>query len=81
MKAMFHWARKNDILKNIPNIDAISRAKVIHQDRFVFNPEQINILLSIAHIKIQSMIWLSLNCGFGCTDCAFLIPTIKSDCA
>ena len=72
MKAMFHWARKNDILKDIPNIDAISRAKEIHQDRFTFNQEQINKLLSIADIKIQAMIWLGLNCGFGCTDCAYL---------
>ena len=36
MKAMFHWARKNDIIKNIPNIDAISRGKVNHQDRFIY---------------------------------------------
>ena len=69
---MFHWARKNDIVKNIPNIDAVSRAKVIHHDRYTFNYEQINILLSIADIKMQAMIWLGLNCGFGCTDCAFL---------
>jgi integrase len=54
MKAMFQWARKNDILKNIPNIDAISRCKVIHQDRFTFNSEQINILLSAATIAARS---------------------------
>jgi len=39
MKAMFHWARKNDILKTIPNIDAISRRKVIHQDKYTFELE------------------------------------------
>ena len=72
MKAMFHWARKNDILKDIPNIDAISRAKEIHQERFTFNSEQINKLLTIADIKLQAMIWLGLNCCFGCTDCAYL---------
>ena len=72
MKAMFHWAKKNDILKNIPNIDAISRVKVIHQHRFIFNSKQINRLLSLADIKMQAMIWLGLNCGFGCTDCAYL---------
>ena len=72
MKALFHWAKKNDILKNIPNIDAISRSKVIHRDRFTFDAEQINKLLSAAGIKMQAMIWLGLNCGFGCTDCAFL---------
>ena len=72
MKAMFHWARKNDILENIPNIDAISRGKIIHQERFTFNSEQINTLLSAADIKMRAMIWLGLNCGFGCTDCAQL---------
>jgi len=72
MKAMFHWARKNDILKNIPNIDAISRAKEIHQDKFTFNSKQINQLLSLADAKMYAMIWLGLNCGFGCTDCAYL---------
>ncbi|KPJ69677.1 hypothetical protein AMJ44_02935 [candidate division WOR-1 bacterium DG_54_3] len=27
MKTMFHWARKNEILNNIPNIDAVSRVE------------------------------------------------------
>jgi len=72
MKAMFHWARKNDILENIPNIDAISRGKILHQERFTFNSEQINKLLSAADVNMRAMIWLGLNCGFGCTDCAQL---------
>ncbi|MHC4158209.1 MAG: tyrosine-type recombinase/integrase [Planctomycetota bacterium] len=72
MKAMFHWARKNDVLENIPNIDAISRRKIIHQERFTFNSEQIAKLLSVADLKMRAMIWLGLNCGFGCTDCALL---------
>jgi integrase len=72
MKAMFHWARKNDILKNIPNIDAISRGKIVHKERFTFNSEQINKLLTTADVKMRAMIWLGLNCGFGCTDCAQL---------
>ena len=42
------------------------------RDRFTFSSEQINKLLSIADIKMQAMMWLGLNCGFGCTDCAFL---------
>ncbi|MBN2590049.1 MAG: hypothetical protein JXA96_09310 [Sedimentisphaerales bacterium] len=42
MEAMFHWAKKNDILKDIPNIDAISRAKEIHKDKFTFDSEHIN---------------------------------------
>ena len=71
MKAMFHWAKKNVILKDIPNIDAISRAKEFHQDRFTFDSEHISKLLSIADIKMQAMIWFGLNCGFGCTNCAY----------
>jgi len=72
MKALFHWARKNDVLESIPNIDAISRGKIIHQERFTFNSEQVNKLLSIADVKMRAMIWLGLNCGFGCTDCSEL---------
>jgi integrase len=72
MKALFHWARKNDVLVNIPNIDAISRGKVTHHERFTFSTEQINKLLSAADMKMRAMIWLGLNCGFGCTDCAYL---------
>jgi integrase len=72
MKATFHWARRNVILENIPNIDAISKGKVVHHEKYTFNPEQINKLLSVADVKIRAMIWLGLNCGFGCTDCAQL---------
>ena len=72
LKAIFHWARKNDILENIPNIDAISRGKIIHQQRVTFNSDQITQLLSVADVKMRAMIWLGLNCGFGCTDCAEL---------
>jgi len=72
MKAMFHWARRNDILETIPNIDAISRGKIVHQEKFTFNSQQISKLLSVADVKMQAMIWLGLNCGFGCTDCGQL---------
>jgi len=72
MKAMFHWARKNDILENIPNIDAVSRGKIVHQQMYTFNSEQIKRLLSVANPKMRAMILLGLNCGFGCTDCARL---------
>jgi len=71
-KALFHWAKKNDVLANIPNIDAVSRGKIIHQERFTFNSEHITRLLSAADVKMRTMIWLGLNCGFGCTDCAEL---------
>jgi len=72
MKAMFHWARKNDILEHIPNIDAVSRGKIVHQERFTFSSQEITKLLSVANAKMRAMIWLGLNCGFGCTDCARL---------
>jgi integrase len=72
MKALFHWARKNDVLTNIPNIDAVSRGKIVHQEKFTFDPEQVNKLLSAADVKMRAMIWLGLNCGFGCTDCSEL---------
>jgi integrase len=53
-------------------LDAISRGKIIHQERFTFNSEQIAKLLSVADVKMRAMIWLGLNCGFGCADCAEL---------
>ncbi len=72
MKAMFRWARKNDILEHIPNIEAVSRGKIIHQQRFTFNSQEITRLLVAANAKMRAMIWLGVNCGFGCTDCARL---------
>jgi len=72
MKAMFHWARRNDILENIPNIDAVTRGKIVHQVKYTFTSGQMDKLLSAADAKMKAMIWLGLNCGFGCTDCAKL---------
>jgi integrase len=72
MKAMFHWARKNDVIENIPNIDAISKGKIVHKEMYTFNLQQIRKLLSAADVNMRAMIWLGLNCGFGCTDCAQL---------
>jgi len=72
MKSMFHWARKNDILESIPNIDAVSKVKTVHKERSVFDPAQVRRLLDTADVQMKAMIWLGLNCGFGCTDCAEL---------
>jgi integrase len=72
MKALFHWARRNDVLQDIPNIDAVSRSKVILHEMYTFSPEEIKKLLRVANIKMKAMILLGLNCGFGCTDCARL---------
>jgi integrase len=72
MKAVFRWARKNDIIEHIPNVDAVSKVKIIHKERPVFAPAQIRELLNAADIQMKAMIWLGLNCGFGCTDCSEL---------
>jgi integrase len=72
MKAMFHWARKNDVLESIPNIDAVSKDRVVHKEKYTFNKKQIRKLLSTADVKMKAMIWLGLNCCFGCTDCSRL---------
>ena len=89
MKAMFHWARKNNVLDYIPNIDAVSSVKIIHKQRHVFTSEQIYRLFDFADVQMNAMIWLELNCGFGCTDCAELkwsdldlvIPIVIKICA
>jgi hypothetical protein len=47
MKSMFNWARKNDVMENIPNIDAVSKKKIIPKEKQTFTPEQIKILLDI----------------------------------
>ena len=72
MKAMFHWARKNDVLDHIPNIDAVSSVKIIHKQLHVFTSEEMYRLFDSADVQMKAMIWLGLNCGFGCTDCAEL---------
>ncbi len=72
LKTLFHWAKKNDILKQIPNVDAVSRSKIINKQRRIFTHEEINKLLAVADTQMKAMIWLGLNCGFGCTDCSEL---------
>lgn len=72
LKTLFHWAKKNDILQRIPNIDAVSRSKIVNKQRRIFTHEEINKLLAVADVKMKAMIWLGLNCGFGCTDCSEL---------
>ncbi len=72
LKTLFHWTKKNDILKQIPNIDAISRSKIVNKPRKIFTHDEINKLLAVADTQMKAMIWLGLNCGFGCTDCSEL---------
>lgn len=72
LKTLFHWAKKNDILKQIPNIDAVNRSKIVNRQRRIFAREEVNKLLEIANNQMKAMIFLGLNCGFGCTDCSEL---------
>lgn len=72
MKAMFHWATKNDVLSFIPNIDAVSRGRIVHKQRQIFSSDLIRQLIIVADVQMKAMIWLGINCGFGCTDCAEL---------
>jgi len=73
MKAIFHWAQKNDVLKMIPNIAAVSKVKIVRKEKTVFTADQVEVLLRMASLQIKTMIWLGLNCGFGSTDCSELL--------
>lgn len=70
MKTMFHWAKKNDILDHIPNIDTVRSVNIIHKQRHVFTSDQIHQLIDFGDVQMRAMIWRGLNCGFWCTDCA-----------
>jgi integrase len=59
-------------LQRIPNIDAVGRSKIINKQRTVFTHDEINKLLAVADVQMKAMIYLGLNCGFGCTDCSEL---------
>jgi integrase len=41
--------------------------------RPTFTPDHIKLLLEKADPQMKAMIWLGLNCGFGCTDCSELL--------
>jgi len=61
IEAIFHWARRNDVLETIPNIDAVSKGKVVHREMYTFNSQQIRKLLSAADIKMRAMIWWGVS--------------------
>ncbi len=75
MKSMFHWAKKNEVLEAIPNIDAVSKVKVIRKEKPTFTVKQIRKLLKASELQMKAMILLGLNCGFGNTDCSQLLWT------
>lgn len=72
VKAMFHWAIDNDVIDRPPNLKALKKVPCGKQRRQTFSPGQIRLLLTHSSVQMKAMIWLALNCGFGCTDCAQL---------
>ncbi|MHC4632431.1 MAG: tyrosine-type recombinase/integrase [Planctomycetota bacterium] len=72
VKAMYNWALDNEIIDKIPNLKAIKKITNIKKDKPTFSVLQIQQLFEHAEIQMKAMIWLGLNCGLGCTDCAEL---------
>ena len=70
---MFHWAADNEVIQKIPNLKAIKKLPRPKHSKPIFTPEQIRKLLENATPNMKAMIWLGLNCGFGCTDCGELL--------
>ncbi len=72
MKAMYHWMLENQVIDQIPNLKAVKKLPIPKKDRPIFTSSQVETLLGHANTQMRAMIWLGLNCGFGCTDCAEL---------
>ena len=72
VKAMYNWAVDNEIIDHSPRLRAVKKITPKKVDKPTFTIDQIQALLENANIQMKAMIWLGLNCGFGCTDCAEL---------
>ncbi|MCK4791139.1 MAG: tyrosine-type recombinase/integrase [Desulfobacteraceae bacterium] len=72
VKATYNWAMDNEVIDSIPNLKAIKKVPTLKVERPTFSMPQIQKLLREASMQMRAMIWLGLNCGFGCTDCAEL---------
>jgi len=72
VKAMFNWALDNEIIETSPRLNAIKKVPRKKDEKTTFTTAQIRNLLKYADKQMRAMIWLGLNCGFGCTDCAEL---------
>jgi len=71
-KAMYNWAVDNEIIDDSPKLRAVKKVTPHKGEKPTFTTHQIRALLEIANLQMKAMIWLGLNCGFGCTDCAEL---------
>jgi len=72
VKAMYNWAVDNEIIDHSPRLRAVKKITPQKGEKPTFTTDQIQTLLEIANVQMKAMIWLGLNCGFGCTDCAEL---------
>jgi hypothetical protein len=72
VKAMYNWAVDNEIIDHSPRLRAVKKITPQKGEKPTFTTRQIQALLEVANIQMKAMIWLGLNCGFGCTDCAEL---------
>lgn len=72
IKAMYGWALDNEVVDSIPNLKAVKKIAIKKDTKPTFTVQQIQKLLYHASPQMKAMIWLGLNCGFGCTDCAEL---------
>jgi len=72
VKAMYNWAVDNEIIDHSPRLRAVKKITPQKGEKPTFTIDQIQALLENANIQMKAMIWLGLNCGFGCTDCAEL---------
>lgn len=72
VKAMYNWAVDNEIIDDSPRLRAVKKVTPQKGEKPTFTTHQIRTLLEIASVQMKVMIWLGLNCGFGCTDCAEL---------
>ena len=72
-KAMLHWALNNQVIEKGPNLNAIKKLPRVMKHRETFTAEEIEKLVAHATANMRAMIWLGLNCGFGCTDCSELL--------
>jgi integrase len=82
IKALFHWAEDNEVLEKGPRLRAIKKVKVnnsrrnggraIAETKQTFTPQETRSLIDHATAQMRAMIWMGLNCAFGCTDVAEL---------
>ncbi len=83
VKALFRWAEDNQLLEKGPKLRGVKNVHVTKRqqrdDRRIesrrkqtFTPDEIQRLLAQAEVQMRTMIWLGINCAFGCTDVAEL---------